>query len=469
MGIKKFDLNNDDDLRLLSAVKSTDQGLALVYHRIFGSDVRYIHDNGKWYLWNGSRWVSDAKQEICEIAMQVSAILRECAEEWTISTEEDVTKKRELEKLAKKSESKHSIENALKLLASFSDIAMLDKEFNTNPYLFSVSNGIVDLRTGQLLKTNKEQYISLASPVAFDANAACPTWLSFLSEACDGNEELVKFLQRAVGYSLTGDTKEEKMFILYGPTQTGKTTFLETVKALMGDYGMATDISTFVASPYVTPNSARGDIVDIARARYVCATEGEGEQKFATALLKRLTGRDTISARKLYREAVEIKPLCKIFLGTNALPQINPTEEALWRRLCCIPFFHQVSDDDKNDYLREKILNELPGVLNWALQGCLDWQRVGLQIPESVKKATAQLRDDMNSLRTFLKDRCLIARDKRVLSRELYDAYCKWCMEEGEEPLKQKTFIHTLKLRIGCESTREPGTGRKMLVGIGLK
>ncbi|MCL6442279.1 MAG: hypothetical protein K6T83_02225 [Alicyclobacillus sp.] len=469
MEVRKFDLHNEADLRLLSTVKSTDQGLALIYHRAFGPEIRYSHDSGTWYLWNGLRWVPDAKREIFKITMKVSAILHECIEKWPIYTEEDVRKKREIEKLAKRAQSFHSIEDALQLVTSFSDIAMLDKEFNSNPYLLGVANGTLDLRTGKLLNPEKKHYISMTSPVAFDPKAKSPTWLKFLYEACDGDNEQVNFLKRAVGYSLTGDTIEEKMFILYGPPQTGKTTFLETVKGIMGDYAKQTDISTLVSSPNVTPNIARGDLVTISRARFVCATEGEREQKFATGLLKRLTGRDTISARLLFREPVEIEPVCKIFIGTNDLPQINSTEEALWRRICLVPFFHHVTDDEKNKMLRKELFEELPGILNWALEGCLEWQEEGLQIPESIKRATADLRDDTDNLQRFIKECCIIGREARVLSRELYSVYCKWCREEDEEPWTQKTFIHTLKLRIRCESAREPGTGRKMLIGIGLK
>ncbi|WP_067930631.1 DNA primase family protein [Alicyclobacillus kakegawensis] len=453
---------------LIYGLNHTQQGLAGLFLRLHGEEVRYCHDTHTWLVWDGNRWVRDETEVVCQLAMDTVKTLHNIADHWEAKSGIDQLTRDQVKKWAIRAETRRMLEEALKLCRVNPRIAMREYDFDRDPFQLNVINGTLDLRTGHLRDHRKRDYITMMAPVVYDEGATCPNWLEFLARVMGGDVELIEFVKRVVGYALTGDSREEKMFLLYGPPQAGKTTFLEIIRSLLGDYARQTDFSTFVATA-VAPNAPRGDLVRLARARYVSASEVEGGQRFAEGLLKRLTGRDTVTARALYKESIEYRPGYKLFFGANDLPDVRADEEAIWRRICVIPFSCRIDDEDRDNFLRDKLEAELPGILKWAVEGCLDWQRNGLDIPGAVSNATRVYREESDTIKQFLEECCITGPDKQVMSSLLYGAYDDWCEIYNLKPISHKALIQYVSRRLGCTKAREGGTGRMVITGIALR
>jgi len=300
--------------------------------------------------------------------------------------------------------------------------------------------------------------------VIYDPAASCPLWDTFLSRTMGGNANLISFLQRAAGYTLTGDVREQCLFFLHGTGANGKSTYLEVLRALLGDYAKQADFSTFIVR---TSDGVRNDLADLRGARLVTATEVDAGKRFAESLVKQLTGGDTIKARFLFQEFFEFEPTFKLFLAANHKPRIEGTDYAIWRRIRLIPFTVTIPEAERDPDLKRKLLGELPGILRWAVEGCLEWQKRGLKPPEEVLAATEDYRAEMDSLTSFFSESCVIHPESKVLSTVLYDEYVKWCGDSGEEQLPRKQFVARLREK-GFGHYRGAG-GRYYWYGVTLK
>jgi putative DNA primase/helicase len=245
---------------------------------------------------------------------------------------------------------------------------------------------------------------------------------------------MMAFLQRAIGYALTGSTREQCLFILHGPTKTGKSTFLATLRALLGPYGQQADMESFM---HKDRQEVRNDLADLAGSRFVCALESQEGKRLSESLVKQVTGGvDLIKARFLFQEHFTFKPQFKIFLGTNHKPVIKDTDSAIWERIRLVPFSVQIPKPERDKALDERLLAELPGILAWAVRGCLAWQQMGeLGEPSAVVEATAGYRSEMDSLGRFIEECCLVAPEVRVKAGALYERYKCWCVETGEHAM----------------------------------
>ncbi len=434
----------------------TDLGNAERFAKLFRNRVRYVPAWG-WLVWDGRRWAPDETNEVTRLAIEtVREIYHEAA------NCDDPNERHKLADHAKRSESRQRIEAMIGLAQAL--VAAHPDHFDRNPYLLNVLNGTVDLRTGQLREHRREDNMTKLAPVVFDPTAECPLWESFLDRVFNGNQTLISFLQRAVGYALTGDTKEQCLFILYGTGANGKSTFVNTVQAILGDYALQTPTETFLAkrTEYI-PN----DIARLKGSRFVSAIESAEGRKLNEPLIKQMTGGDKLSARFLHREWFDFTPEFKIFLATNHKPVIRGTDLAIWRRIRLIPFTVTIPESEQDKELPRKLLAEASGILNWAIEGCLAWQREGLGVPEEVKQATEQYRNEMDALAQFISDCCIADPKAKVLNKELYAAYEQWCRENGEEPLGSRAFGRALSergftpIRLGKDRARGWG-------GIGL-
>jgi putative DNA primase/helicase len=246
-------------------------------------------------------------------------------------------------------------------------------------------------------------------------------------------QALIAFLQRAIGYSLTGSTREQCLFILHGPTKTGKSTFLATLRALLGPYGQQADIESFM---HKDRQEVRNDLADLAGSRFVCALESQEGRRLAESLIKQLTGGvDLIKARFLFQEHFTFQPQFKIFLGTNHKPKIGD-DQAVWERIRLVPFVIQIPTKERDKALDARLQQELSGILAWAVRGCLEWQHLGeLQEPPAVLEATAGYQAEMDTLGRFLDECCMVSPQVRVKMGVLYDAYKQWCATAGEHPI----------------------------------
>jgi len=367
-------------------------------------------------------------------------------------------------KWALRSESKTVINNSIELAQSHSTIGL--EEFDRNPMLLNVQNGTVDLKTGKLLKHNIDNYITKICPVKYDPDATTHTWLGFLDKIMNGNKNLINFLQGAMGYSLCGDSSEQVFFLLYGSGANGKSTFLETAKAMLGDYAKVAEFSTFTTLK--NTGGVRNDLADLNGTRFVIANEGTAGQRLSESIVKSLTGDDTIKVRFLYKEHFEYKPEYKIWLATNNKPDIRGTDHAIWRRVKLIPFSVRIQPHEQDKRLLNKLRREYPGILNWAIEGVLKWQKYGLGEPAEVREATKSYRAEMDSLSSFLEERCILSPEVKVGSTPLYEEYKDWCVQSGENPLSQTKFGVRLKEE-RFEKKRSGKGGNFMWSGIGIR
>jgi putative DNA primase/helicase len=258
------------------------------------------------------------------------------------------------------------------------------------------------------------------------------------------------FLQRAVGYSLTADIREQCFFLLYGAGSNGKSTFIKTISALFADYARTTPVETLLVRH---GNNIPNDVARLKGARFVSAVETEGGKRLAESLVKQLTGGDKVAARFLHREFFEFEPTFKLWLAVNHKPKIRGTDHAIWRRIRLIPFTVTIPDSEQDKDLPEKLREELPGILRWAVEGCLWWQRDGLGTPEVVKAATAGYQTEMDVVGNFLAECTESENGATVTTKELYDSYMRWCEQAGEKPITKRDLGTHLSER-GFESAR---------------
>jgi putative DNA primase/helicase len=265
-----------------------------------------------------------------------------------------------------------------------------------------------------------------------------------------GDANTISFLQRIVGYSLTGDTREQALFLLYGMGANGKTTFLEVLRYIWGDYAMCAEFGSFVAS---RSSNVRNDLARLAGARLVTAVESQFNRHLAEEVIKQITGGDTITARFLYGEYFEFRPQFKLFLATNHKPRVRGTDLAIWRRIHVIPFTVTIPGEDQDKALLEKLQREAAGILCWAMHGLADWRRSGLAPPATIVQATSEYRSEQDVLQLFIDERCIVDPEAQTSATELYAAYKAWCEAGGESTVCKRDLGLALQER-GFQSRR---------------
>lgn len=428
-----------------------------------GDDLRYCIEFEEWMIWNGNTWVEDNKKQIERIAIKT---FREMYMEASQETNEDTRKN--LVKWAQSSERSSVFLNSIDRSKAMLPITQV--ELNCDKYKLNCLNGVVDLRTGELLPHDRTYFMSKNTHIKYDPQSSCPTWISFLESIMkdeEGNvkDELIKFLQKAIGYTLTGDISEQVVFFLWGTGRNGKSTFINIVKEILGDYGKQTNSDTFTSKA----NEGSGINNDIARlvgSRFVSAVESEDGQKLSESLIKQLTGGEPIMARFLRKEFFEFTPEFKIFFTTNHKPIVKGDDEGIWRRIRLIPFTVTIPKEDVDKQLPEKLRAELPGILRWAVEGCLKWHEEGLGEPEDVKNATDEYKDEMDLLSSFLDECCVVLPQAKVQVKDLHKRYLEWAEENSEYPLKMRSFSSRLAMR-GFSKRKSTGN-RSFFFGIGL-
>lgn len=439
-----------------------------------------------WMTWNGKKWeidetgraialakkiidsLYDEAQEALSDAQKVAGLAQNAADadQEAVKDAFDKAQKRakDLLKWAMQSQTEQKI-NAMLALAE-SDLPACVDDFDADPWLLNCDNGVVDLRTGQLMPQNPDNRISKIAGAAYDPAAACPTWEACLQTWFAGDADLIGFIQRAIGYTLTGLTSEQALFFLYGTGKNGKSVFCEVLQALLLDYGRKTPTDTLMLKRM--DEGIPNDIARLPGARAVIAAELAEGKRLNESLVKDLTGGDRIAARFLRREFFEFSPTFKIWMYGNHAPAIRGTDEGIWRRMRRVPFTVTIPEADRDPDLINKLKAELAGILAWAVRGCLDWQRQGLGMPAAVKDATDKYRAEQDALAAFLEECCLIGPSYQVTAGELYKAYKAWAEDNGENPINSRKFSQALSERGHSISGREGGTGRRLYHGLGL-
>jgi putative DNA primase/helicase len=464
------------------ALPYSDYTNALALVREHGQHLRYCYAWKSWLVWTGTHWQRDETGSVPQAAKRTIKRLARHAEDLDADTAVKA-----LMAHVKTSLSKASLDAMVRTAQDEPGIPVKPEAFDLDPWVLNCTNGTLDLRTGTLRPHHQADLITKCLSIAYDPHAQCPTWERFLWRIMGGSQEddhpdmgagelenrrkaddraraLIGFLQRAIGYTLTGSTREQCLFILHGPTKTGKSTFLATLRALLGPYGQQADMDSFM---HKDRQEVRNDLADLAGSRFVYALESQEGRRLAESLVKQLTGGvDLYKARFLFQEHFTFKPQFKIFLGTNHKPIIRDTDSAIWERIRLVPFTVQIPQPERDKTLDERLQTELPGVLAWAVRGCLDWQRMGeLGEPDAVIEATAGYRSEMDALGRFLEECCLLSPDVRVKTGALYDAYKQWCVETGEQAMTLTTMGKELGNR---GFARRPSGGTVWRLGLAL-
>ena len=424
------------------------------YH---GNDLHYCYEWGKWLAWNGSSWQQD--DEVIVVQRAKDTVRRIYDEAAGAANDEE---RQAIAKWALRSETKQRIDAMIDLARSEPGIAISSSLLDTDPMLLNCLNGTLDLRTGKLRQHERDDLCTKMAPVAFDAGAPCPKWDRFLTVITEGSITMKQYLQRCVGYTLTGDTSEQILLFLHGNGANGKTTKLEVVRSIMGDYAQKAPGEMITQRRY--DGGVPNHMARLQGARMAVLNEVEEGRYMAEAQVKDLTGGDTITARYMRAEWFDFTPTHKLWVCGNHKPVIRGTDQGIWRRIRLIPFTVTIPESERDPHLKDKLLAEAPGILAWAVRGCLDWQREGLGTPEIVQVATNSYRGEMDVLGQFLEDSCVQQPTASVPKGELYTAYEAWCEQSGERPIAKRTFGQRLREK-GFEERK---SGTHLWVGIGL-
>lgn len=335
-------------------------------------------------------------------------------------------------KFAHRSRNLGRLRAMIDLARSEEPIADAGDSWDTDRYLLAVANGVVDLQTGQLRAGLREDKITRSTNIEFDPDAKAPRWEKFLAEIFSEDHELVNYVRRAVGYSATGDTREHCLFFMLGSGANGKSTFLNVVRQILGDYGHVMPSSTIAS---INRSNVPNDVAALDGARFIVSSETSERAKLNEERIKALTGGDKISARFLYREFFEFTPCGKFWIATNHMPRVEDDSAGFWRRVRVIPFFAMFSGEQLDRDLERKLLAERPGILNWIVRGALEWQKAGLQAPKAVEEATNEFREESDTLRAFVSECCIEEPKKMCRAGEIFREYQEWTKVAGIEVL----------------------------------
>ena len=425
----------------------TDAGNALRLVKLFGSNIRYVYEFNSWIYWDGVRWLTDNDGHMYRLAKETA---RSIAQE--AANENDESRRRSLMQHALKSENKQQLDSMVQVAKTEEGVTISQVELDQDKYLLGTPNGVVNLKTGGLIDNSKNSMITKQAGTAYDRNAKCPKWLKFVDEITDGNKELANYLKRIVGYSLTGDTREHKLFFLHGFGANGKSVFVTTIQDLLGDYSMQTPVSTIMTKGR---GSINNDIARLRGARFVATTETEEGSRFNESEVKLIIGGDIIAARFLHQNYFEYKPQFTLWISGNHKP-VPGDSYSIWRRIILIPFDVRFSGDKKDKGLARKLRGELPGILNWAVEGCLEWQDKGLKTPQVILDATKDYQTEMDRINSWMQDCCIDKASNHcsTTASDLYKSYKGWADDNGEWRMNQRILGTKLAER-GYQKRRE--------------
>ena len=400
----------------------------------------FVFQTKQWLIWNGSVWSEDECGLMNKLAYQ---FISEAKEALFGSGKHSAAGN------LSSFESLNRLENLCKLAST--DRAVSLSNFDTDPMLLAAPNQWVDLKSGAAYDPDPSILISKAIATDFCSRSECPNFEAFVNDIFEGDQDLISYVQRAIGYSLTGSTAEQCLFILIGDGANGKSTFVNVISKLLGDYSKAAASQTLVAKG---STSVGDDLVDLVGARFIFVSETEEGEALAEAKIKQMTGGDVLKARPLYGKYIQFEIIGKILLATNSLPSINNTDHGIWRRIQAIPFNRTFTAEQQDKDLGSKLTKELPGILNWAIQGCLDWQEQGLNPPQVVLDQVATYKTEMDSIAQFVEQECSLEPETKYPASKLYEAYRHFCQAIGRKPQSTNAFKKALDKLTGVYQSR---------------
>lgn len=435
--------------------KLTDIGNGERFAAMHRDTARYCPEWKKWLVWDGARWMKDTRGQIF---LKAKETVRSITDD--LKMVYDKEGREAVMKWAMQSESGQRIREMLSAAEKEPEIAVLSSELDQDLWLFNLPNGTLDLRTGKLREHDPNDLITKIAGCEYDKGAQCPTMHVFLDqlftkqEDRPGQEEIPGYLQRVIGYSLTGTITEQMINVLQGKGSNGKSVFVATMLALFGEYGHTMEPETIT----VRKNEKMAtDIADLFGKRFVDCAETDEGKRFNEAMIKRMTGGEKLTGERKFENPFTFTPQFQIFFSTNHRPEIRGTDKGIWRRIQLTAFEQTFWDEDKgetglphlkaNKNLPEELRAELPGILNWAIEGCLKWQKDGLKAPKQIQEATNSYRDEQDVIGAFLRDCCEEVVGQWATAKEVYTKYGHWCDEVSEYKIKQRAFNNALRER----------------------
>lgn len=425
-----------------------DDALALRFTERYGNDLRYTSAQSRWNGWDECRWRLDETLKVFDLARREVRLASANSAD---------------EKLGRRVASAMTVAAVERLARSDRRHAATVDQWDRDPWLLNTPDGTVNLQTGVIQPHRREDYITkltAASPAG-----ACPKWYEFLNRVTAGDVELRGFLQRMAGYALTGITSEHALFFLHGTGGNGKSVFVNTIAGILGDYAAVASVETFLASAFEHHPT---DLASLHGARLVTAIETEQDRRWAEAKIKAITGGDAISARFMRQDFFRYTPQFKLVIAGNHKPGLRSVDEAMRRRLNLIPFTVTITaqEDDKN--FGEKLRKEWGGILQWAIEGCLAWQRDGLRAPAIVRAATEEYLVGEDRLGIWLDEHCKTSRAYKATTAALFHDWKAWCDRSGEDAGSEKKFSQAVEAR-GYERTRIGSGQLRGFIGLALK
>ena len=411
-----------------------------------GENIRYMTAWKKWLVWNGKRWKTDESGAL--ISEKCLSTIRNLHNEQLRTG--DHRERIEIEKFAKISENARRRKSCIEMATQIDKLNITSDQLDTNSWLLNCQNGTLNIKTKEFTQHRQKDFITKIANVDYDPAADCPMWKQFIREIMDYKNDVINFLQTACGWAITGDIREQTMFILFGSGANGKSTFLNVILSLLGEYAMATNTETFMRK---TGDQITNDIARLRGTRFVTTTEAEQGRRLSEPLIKKITGNDQMTARFLYGEYFNFNPTFKIFMATNHKPVIKGTDHGIWRRIKLIPFTTRITEDKQDKHLESKLNTEASGILNWLLEGAERWRNEGLNAPEIILHATDEYRGEMDIIGNFIKERCVQKIGISIRIRELYKTYTDWCSDNNEHIVSERFFSLRLK-EMGYEQSR---------------
>jgi putative DNA primase/helicase len=421
----------------------TEDSAALRFVEQHGENLRFCHSSGSWFVWNGARWQVDRTNSTYQLARELGRELGE-----------------DQDGRGRKAVGKTSFASGIERFAQVDPrVAVTVDYWDQDLWLLGTPGGTVDLKTGALRDQIRSDGIT-KSTLCAPLEDGCPRWLQFLEETTGGDADLIRFLQQWCGYALTGITREHALMFIYGPGGNGKSVFINVMTAIMAEYATTSAADTFTASQNDRHST---ELAMLHGARLVTASETEDGRAWAEARIKAVTGGDKITARYMRQDNFTFTPQFKLIVVGNHKPVLHNVDDAARRRFNIVPFMLKPEQPDHE--LERKLLSEAGGILNWMINGCLDWQREGLIRPDSVREATEAYFGDQDLFGQWLEDCCDVKTDRGPCfiwdrSADLFDSWSEYARRAGEEPGAKKTFAQMMQRR-GFEPYRQPGVGTR--------
>jgi putative DNA primase/helicase len=426
-------------------VEFSDDALAVAFAEAYGDRLRYVARFDSWYHWDGQRWKEDERPTVYELARP---ICREAAE-------------RSRDKKEKKDITSASTVAAVERLARGDRRHLASVEqWDADPMLLNTPGGVIDLRTGEISRHRADRYMTKITAVAPGGN--CPRWLQFLDEVTGGDKTLQEFLARKAGYSLTGQTREHAMFFLHGSGGNGKSVYISTISGIMGDYHRSAPIETFTAS-HVDRHPT--ELAMLKGARLVTAVETEEGRRWAESKVKTLTGGDRIMARFMRQDFFEYVPQFKLAIAGNHKPGLRSVDEAIRRRFHLIPFNVKISAEQRDTQLGERLKAEWSGILQWAVDGCVEWQESGLAPPDAVVEATNAYLENEDSFGRWVEECCCVGANLEDTTARLWDSWSTWAEKSRVRVGNKNEFSDQLQGH-GFEPKRVGTSGSRGYYGL---